>query len=383
MTGNVGGAPGRGNITLQAMMEVAKDLKEELKAEQNSSKAAFAAKSDNPMAAALKKSRKNTKARFKKVNKAMEMKEKTGKLPLAAIKKTADEFSEGHPEHKKESLVLLRSSIKPDDKPEAILERVLSFYRDPSLADEALDFLLLTTEGDLHVRVKEAKNQYNEQFSREITAGRNVHAEARSAAKEGLGTPTDMRNMYRDITGNPRDAHTLFQELSTQYSYRQLSKVAKFLLHSMGSDLTSGGPSIEPGRLHNLMTEVKSVQATLGVFAFFKNRQSLIKQQFELEEREVPKEVNFESLARAFMHIAGERYPTAQKIDQEAKTLNVDRDTAEKMIVLEQMRDAVKQVSTRVYRSPEHRDQVHQVLIECLEEIYDQMEAEAEQEELE
>lgn len=382
MSGGVHGAPDRGNVNLEAMKEVAKDTREELITEQKTSDKALAHDLKNPLAAAFKKTQKDMKTRFKKVSKTMEMKEKAGKLPLAAIKKTADEFSEGHPEHNKDSLVLLRSNIKPDASPETILKTVLAFYSDPSLADEALDFLLLTTEGDLHARVQEAKNQYNESHGREITAGRNIHQEARAASKDGLGSPTEMRDMYRDITGNPRDAHTLFIELSSKYSYRDLSKVARFLLHSMGSDMNSGGPSIEPGKLHNLITEVRSVQATLGVYAFFKGRNGLIKQQFEKEGAQIPPELNFENLARGFMQIAAERYPTSQKVQQEAKRLGVDNQLAGKMIALEQLRDAVRQVSTRVYRSTEHRDQVTAAIIECLEEVYDQMEVEEENEEL-
>ena len=85
----------------------------------------------------------------------------------------ANEFNDKNPELNQRSLLLLRSMISDSDTPEEILEKVLNFYSDYSLADDALDFLLQTTTGDLASKVQQAKDNLNEDFGREVVAGKN------------------------------------------------------------------------------------------------------------------------------------------------------------------------------------------------------------------
>jgi type III secretion protein W len=360
------------------MQEVQQDLAQEMRAEQQTSKLGYrqaCLEAHNPMAAKYHAKRKPLKANKTRIQKMMESKEKTGRLPIQAIKKTAENFQRRNPELKATVLTMLREYIKPDDTAEEILKKVTEFYQDVSLADEALEFLLETTEGELHLHVQEAKEQFNELHGREITAGRNIGEEARAAATKGLGTPTTMRDMYRDVTGNPRDSNALFNELSSKYNFEDLTKVAKFLLHSMGADLKAKGTSIPRGQLHRLMTEVRSLQAILGVYRFFKGRMGLVNSMFAREELDVPKELNFESFAKAFMGLAQERYPTPDKVLQQAKRLGVEDWIQAKIIAFSQLRDAIRQVAAgRIYRSTQHRDELFNAIIEALEELEEELE---------
>lgn len=191
----------------------------------------------------------------------------------------AKEHAKKNPELKEESLVLLRRRVLSDEKGD-ILETLKEFYPDPTNAADALNFLLDTTEGELNTKIKNALNELEEQKGREIQAGRNINVEARQAADKGLGTPTAMRDLYRDVTGNPRDASTMFKELNQKYAYKEMSKVINFLLHAAGSDLRSKGPSIPRGELHNLMSETRVLQAILQVYRFCNNRMPLVKKLF-------------------------------------------------------------------------------------------------------
>ncbi|MBS4169080.1 HrpJ domain-containing protein [Parachlamydia sp. AcF125] len=374
------------NVTLKAMENVKQETQQELAAERADSNLAFQEAQKeitNPFAARLSKKEKPLAAQRGRIQKSGKMGEKAEKLlPLQAIKDTAGQFQGRNPELKAQILVLLREQIKPDDSKEDILRKILEFYPDVSLADEALEFLLETTDGELYQKIKELKEQFNKDNEREIAAGRNISAQARQAADAGLGTPTTLRDMYRDITGTPRDSTTLFQELSQRYPFNELKKVVSFLLHSLGSDLKSKGPSIARGQLHRLITETRSLQAILGVYRFFKGRMHLMHSLFSKEGLDFPEQLTFEMMAKQFMSLAAERYPSADKVLQRAVKLGIEDWILAKIIAFSQFRDAVREVAMhQIYKSLQHRDELLLAIIEALEDLEDELEEEEEKEE--
>lgn len=366
------------NVTLEAMKEVAKEGQIEMRAEQMESQSAFLdsqKEAVNPFASRVKseKSLKDNKNRVKKNVMAGEKGQRM--LPVGKLKDSAEQFERRNPELKASTLALLREAIKPDDTKEEILRKIREFYGDVSLADEALEFLLETTEGELARNVQEAKDDFNKEFGREIAGGRNISEQARLASEKGLGTPTTLRDLYRDITANPRESATLFEELSNRYSFKELKKVIDFLLHSLGADMKSKGPSIPRGLLHRLFTETRSLQAILGVYRFFKGRMPLMMSLFDKEGIELPTQVNFESMSKLFMALAAERYPTSGKVLQGASRLGLERWIQAKIIALSQIRDAVREVAVnQVYKSLQHRDELYMSIIEALEDLEDQLE---------
>jgi type III secretion protein W len=380
---NVGG---QRNITLEAMKEVAIDTQLEIKAEQFDSVQAFRESLEeaiNPFAAKFAQKQKPIKASKTRVQKMLEAGEQKERLlPLEMIKDTAGQFQRRNPEMQASTLVALRQAIKPGDTKEEILRKLREFYTDVSLADEALEFLLETTEGELALAVQEAMEEFNKQNAREIAAGRNIQMQARQAAEKGLGTPTSLRDMYRDITGNPRDSTTLFEELSQKYAFKDLKKVIDFLLHSLGSDMKAKGPSIPRGMLHRLITETRSLQAILGVYRFFRIRMNLVQKLFDKERLEMPKQLSFEEMAKQFMALAAERYPSAAKVLQGTAKLGIEKWIIAKIIVLSQIRDAIREVAiNQIYKSLQHRDELYLAILEALEDLEDQLEELEEREE--
>ncbi|MCB1112018.1 MAG: hypothetical protein H7A37_02905 [Chlamydiales bacterium] len=375
--GNLGGAGNRINITLEAMKEVAKDTRLELSAERETAKEAFMERLQelvNPFAKKAKSKRKDKAQQLQRIKQMLKSGDKAKRMEtLKQITRRADDFQRRNPELKSKTLMLLREQIKPDDTKDEILEKLRRFYPDVTLSDEALEFLDETTEGELNMAVMEAKDELNEKFEREITAGRNISEQARQA--EGIGTPTALRDMYRDITGNPREPQTLFAELSSRYAFKDLQKVVSFLLHSLGADMKSKGPSIPHGELHRLLTETRTLQAILGVYRFFKGRMILMNKLFNKEGLKMPQQLNFEIVAKQFMGLCSERYPSADKVLRLAGKLGIEKWIIAKIIVFSQMRDAVREVSLgKVYKSLQHRDELFMALIEALEELEDEWE---------
>jgi type III secretion protein W len=377
--GGVGGQNVDPDITLKAMMEAGQETQDELRAERQDSLKAFVADQKdqvNPFASRLQTTQKSIKASKSRVQKMLQTGEKAARLlPLELIKDMAGQFQQRNSELRSNVLILLREYIKPDDTTEDILKKVLEFYPDVSLADEALEFLLETTDGELRNKVLEAKEQLNQERGREIVAGRNIGPVAREASENGLDTPSNLRDLYRDVTGNPRDSNTMFEELSQKYAFKELKKVIDFLLHSLGSDMKSQGPSIPRGMLHRLFTETRSLQAILGVYRFFRGRMHLMETLFQKDGIEMPTQLNFEQMAKAFMALAADRYPSSAKVKDTAVRLGVEKWIQAKIIALTQLRDAVKEVAmNQIYRSVQHRDELYMTIIEALEDLEDELE---------
>jgi len=91
--------------------------------------------------------------------------------------------------------------------------------------------------------------------------------------------------------------------------------------------------------------------------------------------------LNFEALAKLFFDIAGERYPSSERVKQLAERLislmapTPLEGVYIQIAILNVMRDMVKQVSpTKLYRSLQHRDDVYMAIIEALEDLEDRLE---------
>ena len=289
---------------------------------------------------------------------------------------TASRFNSKNFELKTKTLLILRDTISDDDTIEDILRKVLEFYPDYTLADDALDFLVQTTKGNLALKVLKAKEFLNDSYQREIIAGRNINFQAQTFSKVGLGSPTALRDMYRDITGNPRTAHTLFDELSAKFSYENMKVVIRFLFHSLGADLKSKGPSITRGELSRLMEETQILQAILGVFRFFQSRTGLISSQFDHFGLILPDIINFELLSKIFINLLKERYISSDKILDLCRKLGISDEIAAQIIIYTQMRDGIRQTSKRLYRSDKHREEALFAFIEALEELEELFEEE-------
>lgn len=300
-------------------------------------------------------------------------------VAIEKIEGAAEEFHQNNQELDQKALVLLRSRISPKDTREEILEKVRTLYPDPWLADAALDFLAQTTDGDLKEQVLLAKEQHAKDHDKDIRAGNNIKPHAQEFAKQGLSTPPQLRSLYRELTTNPKDANALFNDFSAHFDFEKMSKLIGFLLHSLGSDLKSKGPSIPRGELHILFSEARKLQAILGVFRFFQGRMGLIRNSFDANG--IGRVMNFETLAKQFMRLIQEKYPSADRVLSLARELGLSEEVLAQVIVFTQMRDAMRQVAPRLFRSNQHRQDLLNAFLDALEELEEQMQEDEEEEE--
>jgi type III secretion protein W len=357
----------------------------QIEAVQEDSEQMFQTWSDDTMfnPAAMARRFESLETRRKRTTKeeAVEKEQETAVLEVQEIDQITDEFSRKNPELQTRALQLLRTRISPKDTKEEILQKVLEMYPDPSLADEALDYLEQTSRGGFADEIRRAREDLNARYGREINAGKNIAQQAREFSQQGLGSPSGLRNLYRDVTGNPRDANTLFNELTTQFAYEKMKTVIDFLLHSMGGDLKSKGPSIDRGELHQLLSEARKLQGILGVFRFFHSRMPLILAAFERQGMQLPMRLTFEMLAKQFMRMIQERYPSADKILQLGSQLGLSEEIIAQIILLTQMRDGIRQIAPRLFRSDQHRQDLLNAFMDAIEELDERIEEEEEEEE--
>lgn len=301
-------------------------------------------------------------------------------LGVEEVEELANQFEKENYELNAKTLLIVKENLRGSTSAEEILDKVLSVYTDPSLADEALDFLVRTADEDLAGITNAAKERLNATYGREIKAGRNMGAQAREFAKEGLGSPTSLRDIYRDITGTPRDPLKLFEELTGKFQFEKMKSVITFLLHSLGNDLKAKGSSIPHGELKKLIDDTRSLQGILGVFRFFQSRMQLMYKQFATQALLFPERLDYELLARTFIKLLQERYMNPEKIRQTAQQLGISEELLAQIIIYNQMRDAIRQVAPRYYRNQQHKDELTKSFIDLLEKLEDELEDEEEKE---
>lgn len=302
-------------------------------------------------------------------------------LDVEKMDEASERFQKNNYELNAKTLRILHSQLARGDSAEEVLNKVNSIYPDAALADEALDFLIETTEGQLLAATQEAKEKLNKDRGKEIRAGRNMGAQAREFAEQGLGSPTRLRELYRDITLNPRDPLKLFEELTEKFRYPKLKSAITFMLHAIGSDLKSKGPSIQRAELKRLLDETRSMQGILGIFRFFLSRTRLIQREFSSYGLMLPSRVDYELLSRILVKILAERFMNPEKVLQTAKMMGIGDEIGAQIIIFSQMRDALKQISPKYFRDPRHRDELLKIFVETIEKLEDLLEEEEEKEE--
>jgi type III secretion protein W len=301
-------------------------------------------------------------------------------LSTSQIEKAAAAMEAGNDEIHARSLLILLGRLSVRDSADDVMRKLREAFPDFSLADEALEFLLKASSADTREAVRSAQQQFRSIYDREIRAGRNIQVQAQTFSKEGLGTPTTLRELYRDIVLNPREPLKLFDELTKLFSYGKMNSAIRFLLHSLGDDMKSKGPTISRGELSRLLDDTRSLQGLLGVYRFFQSRMRMIRLQLEASNPDERITVTFEDLAKGFVRLLGERYVSPDKLLQLSKQLGISNQLMLQILIFTQMHEGLKQTFGGYYRNAQHREELRQALLKTMEQLEDQMEDEEEKE---
>jgi type III secretion protein W len=299
------------------------------------------------------------------------------------ISQIAEEFSRKNPEFNTRALIALSLIVTSEDSVETILEKLFASYPDAYLVDEAIEFLLRITQqsNSLFAKLLQAKTLLQQNFEREILIGRNISQEAREFSEKGLGNASGLRDLYKWVTGTEQEPLKVFEDLIKKFPYDQMKSVLAFLLHSLGSDIKSKGPSMDPLELQKLFAETRTVQAILGVYLYFMGRMNFLERQFGRYGEPKPEEINFEKLAKIFVQLLAEKYPSVGRVLQMANQLGISSSIIAQAIVFSNYRDSLRYVSPRLFKNEKQRQDLMQALVECVSELDEKIEESEDEEE--
>ena len=124
------------------------------------------------------------------------------------------------------------------------------------------------------------------------------------------------------------------------------------------------------------------MQAIWQVYRFFEKGLSSLHVLFNKEYLTFPSNINFEILAKLFVGTIVDAYPSPEKILRLASQLGLESQIVAQIIIFSQMRDAIRKVAPRLFRSEQHRQDLLLTYMSALDELDDIIESlEDEQEE--
>ena len=287
--------------------------------------------------------------------------EKTGEV--------SEYYENRNPEIKSKSLLSLKDSISKFDTAEDILQKILDNYPDPVMADTAFEYLLQVLPDELKEKIFNARSNFEKRFGRSLQAGKNIFEESLKFSKEGLAPPSELRQVYSELTGAPKSTLDLFQELLVKFTFEKMKEAISFWLHALGADLNSKGSSIERGELKKLIDETRTLQAILSVYKFFASKQRELILNLARKNAEATPEMNYQNLAKIFVNILQDPYPSPDKILSLKYNLNISSNLLSQEAVLNIMCSGIKNVSPRLYKNQKHQEEVLSCFLISLEAI--------------
>jgi len=278
-------------------------------------------------------------------------------------------YENKNPEVKSKNLQGLKDQISKFDTPEDILQKIMENFPDPVMADAAFDYLLQVMPDELKAKIYNARENFKNRFGRALKAGKNIFEESLKFSEEGLGAPSELRQMYAELTGDPKTPIYLFDELLKKFDYEKMKKAIDFWMHALGADLNSKGSSIQRGELYKLIEETRTLQAILGVYNYFASKQRELVLNLARRNAEATPEMNYQNLAKLFVRILQDKFPSPDKILNLKRDLKIEPFLHSQEAVLSVMCSGIKGTSPRLYKNEKHKIEILNCFLLALEAI--------------
>ena len=141
-----------------------------------------------------------------------------------------------------------------------------------------------------------------------------------------------------------------------------------------------------------LMLQIKSLQGAHGFYKHFHEEMRTLKRQLkELEKAEriiddsisLPEQVDAMSLTRSYFKFISNIHPYPHHLTEIAEELGIVQSIYLKTNVFERFLHAVDKIDPNFYQNPLHRQEVKNVLMQTLEDLYDELEEREEEAQME
>ncbi|SPN73468.1 type III secretion regulator YopN/LcrE/InvE/MxiC,HrpJ-like domain [Chlamydia serpentis] len=376
-SGGTGGLGGTQNVNLAAVeAAAAKADAAEVIASQEGSEMNIVQQSQdmtNPAAATRtrKKEEKFKTLESRKKSEAGKTEKKAETTEDKSDADLADKYTAGNSEISGQELRGLHDTLSDDSSPEEILSILKDKIKDPALQSLALDYLVQTTSstrGKLKDALIEARNTHTEQLGRTAIGGKNILFASQEYAEQLNVSPSGLRSLYLEVTGNTHTCDQLLSMLQDRYTYKDMAIVSSFLMKGMSTELKRLGPYVPGAQLQVLMTETRNLQAVLTSYDYFEARVPVLLDSLKAEGIQVPENINFVKVAESFHKVINDKFPTASKIEREVRSLIGD-DTESVTGVLNLFFTALRQTSSRLFSSADKRQQLGAMMANALDSV--------------
>lgn len=232
----------------------------------------------------------------------------------------AKKFEKRNPQVKANVLVELREAFKPGLNKDQIIALILDRYPQADLALEALRYLMQTaTDPKEKATLRETLTSFISDHGKDIAKGKEIARLVGAAGIEGVDEAS-IRKLHQEMTHeSPKDFAQTWADLSAKYPGKTLEQVLKLLVGTVGKELNHAID--EKGKLHNVMHEVKFLQAALGPDKFFKKHMGRLTSQMRDLELTLPPQLTSSEMTREILKLALADYPNAARVLQIANAL--------------------------------------------------------------
>lgn len=127
-----------------------------------------------------------------------------------------------------------------------------------------------------------------------------------------------------------------------------------------------------------LMTQIKCLQGSYHIFTVFDQEMKTLFQQQKMQQSQDldfdPEILNMYNMARSYQKFISNPHPYPHQLKELAAELGAASNIYLEVQILERFLHAVDKINPNFYQNPLHKQEVAQVILQTLEDLYDEIE---------
>ncbi len=237
---------------------------------------------------------------------------------------------------------------QPHMEADNILDLVQKFFRDPSLQDAALGYLMgFILESDpRYEKIKKARTLLQEKRGTEVRAGYNI-----ALVERGNLSAQQARDCYRFNILNYSSYEQTFKNLLKDYNPEDLPNTVTFLRKALGADMQSLEPSCDLTQLHEISEGLYVVQNLGNLYNDVGKLQQDISKRFKHKEPHAREIMLGVLQSKDNLHITE---PSLRQCMPFLISKNPSRDA----VFVRAVREVARNIPTKLYASEEQRQKL-------------------------
>lgn len=256
-----------------------------------------------------------------------------------------------------EKFLALADSLKKsgDRSADALKRSIEGFSSDVSEQFAALSFLEEAfaddpTADDLLESVRKLRSELEQSHGPAVRSGLNVSANA--AEFPELGSVQDLRDFYRQLVLGFSDVGQAHAAIVERYGAERFPQATEFLISSIGAEIRSLSPSLEPNRLKAVMDDLFHLQMARNVQSSVGDLLGKLKNAFGLQPALTASEFTTD-----FMSLRNQRWIDPNKITALVERVGV-KDLEAQIYALRELHQLTRRLPDKAFDSLEARVQL-------------------------